>query len=218
MLAAWHARVVGQGGGKRGNRLGRVLSERPEQARAVWGEVVDVVGVGMACTLIRRQSARASRVSAATRRAVECCDWWLAKDAAAAGFSQRRLRLGVRAYQPHASTEGIMARPKRTGLWRVGAAVTVTYLHPSQPFLSGLPARDMTETEWNEQPADLRALALALDLYQRTEEPASVSPVDDALEPVVVMSSPAPPSDLSPRLRAFFDECARRSSCSQCAG
>ena len=86
-----------------------------------------------------------------------------------------------------------MARPKRTEVMEGRAAVTVTYFYiRAGHFLSGLPARDMTEAEWNEQPADLRALALALDLYQRTEEPASVSPVDDALEPVVSDEQPGP--------------------------
>ena len=84
-----------------------------------------------------------------------------------------------------------MARSKRTEVVESGAAVTVTYFYirPGY-FLSGLPARDMTEAEWNEQPADLRALALALDLYQRTEEPLGVSPVDDAPEPVVSDEQP----------------------------
>lgn len=87
-----------------------------------------------------------------------------------------------------------MARSKRTEVMAGEPPVSVTYFYirPGH-FLSGLPARDMTEAEWNEQDAALRDLALALDLYQRVEEPVSASPVDDApLEPVVSDEQPGP--------------------------
>ena len=110
----WSARVE-----EEGQPLGRVLSERPEQARAVWGEVVDVVGVGMACTLIRRQVLErlAFRLQP---DAVECCDWWLAHDARAAGFRQRAdLGLVCGHISPTPSPRILWPDPNEPRLWRV---------------------------------------------------------------------------------------------------
>jgi hypothetical protein len=68
--------------------LGRVLSERPSLARDLWGKVIDVVGVGMACTMIKRpvMERLAFRLNPA---APMCCDWFLAVDARALGYTQR---------------------------------------------------------------------------------------------------------------------------------
>jgi hypothetical protein len=69
------------------------LSNVPERARADWGKVVDVDGVGLGCTLIKRHVLEASPFRAdgglhadGTR---SHCDWYFAIDVLNAGFTQR---------------------------------------------------------------------------------------------------------------------------------
>lgn len=61
------------------------LSDDPAEARRLWGQVVEVQGIGMGCTLIRRRVLEALPFR---RHGVACCDWGLALDARAAGFRQ----------------------------------------------------------------------------------------------------------------------------------
>ncbi len=57
------------------------------KARAAWGRVIDVIGCGLFCTLIRRNVLEALdfRLPSTAR----CCDFYHAWDAYAAGFTQR---------------------------------------------------------------------------------------------------------------------------------
>jgi hypothetical protein len=69
------------------------LSQAPERARQEWGEVVDVDGVGLGCTLIQRRVLEAVRfradglLHADGKRSF--CDWYFSQDARAAGFTQK---------------------------------------------------------------------------------------------------------------------------------
>lgn len=74
------------------HRRGESLSRDKDAARAVWGEVVDVEGVGLGCTLIRRHVLEA--LPFRNEDGKVSCDWYLALDAKAAGFTQRA-HLGV---------------------------------------------------------------------------------------------------------------------------
>ncbi|RMG90731.1 MAG: hypothetical protein D6706_19005 [Chloroflexi bacterium] len=65
---------------------GLSLSSDPERARAVWGQVVEVAGVGLGCTLISRRVLKSFPFHVADDRC--SCDWWLAVDAARAGMRQ----------------------------------------------------------------------------------------------------------------------------------
>lgn len=64
----------------------RSLSQDPEQARAAWGTVLDVKGVGMGVTAIKRHVLEAIPFE---NRGGACNDWYLAVDAQARGFVQR---------------------------------------------------------------------------------------------------------------------------------
>lgn len=57
-----------------------------EQAKAAWGRVIDVAGIGNGCTLIRRRVLEAIDFS---KRGAGCADWYLSVDAQALGFTQR---------------------------------------------------------------------------------------------------------------------------------
>lgn len=61
------------------------LSDNPEAARAAWGSVVDVAGIGQGCTLIKRHVLE--QFPLRNWKGVSC-DWALAMDARAAGLRQ----------------------------------------------------------------------------------------------------------------------------------
>lgn len=110
----WSARVE-----EEGQPLGRVLSEMPERARATWGRVIDVVGVGMACTLIRRPVLEALEFRLVEGQPM-CCDWWLAQDARANGYTQRAdLGLVCGHITPTPSPRVIWPDASEERLWRV---------------------------------------------------------------------------------------------------
>lgn len=110
----WSARVE-----EEGQPLGRVLSEMPARARSSWGTVIDVVGVGMACTLIRRNVLEALRFRLEVKHPV-CCDWWLAKDAVRFGFSQRAdLGLICGHITPNPTPRVIWPDANEERLWRI---------------------------------------------------------------------------------------------------
>lgn len=69
-------------------RHGESISADWAAAQAAWGTVIDVAGVGLGCTLIRRQVLEAIPFRAPEDHLVSC-DWTLALDAQAAGFTQR---------------------------------------------------------------------------------------------------------------------------------
>lgn len=69
------------------------LSAVPERARAEWGEIVDVDGIGLGCTLIQRRvlerlTFRAHGLLHGDGQRSHC-DWYLGLDAKEAGFTQR---------------------------------------------------------------------------------------------------------------------------------
>lgn len=68
-----------------GDEYGKSLSDDPAAARQSWGAVVDVSGVGLGCTLIRRH---VLETFGFRKHKIACCDWGLALDAQAAGFRQ----------------------------------------------------------------------------------------------------------------------------------
>ena len=74
---------------KLGDRHGRSLSQEPEQARDLWGRVIDVQGVGLGCTLIRRQVLEQLDFHLHPEVIQTCCDWLLARDCVRHGFTQR---------------------------------------------------------------------------------------------------------------------------------
>lgn len=61
------------------------LSQQPDKARAAWGEVIEVAGVGHGCTLVRRNV-----LETVTFRphASAGCDWMMSIDAQYYGFRQ----------------------------------------------------------------------------------------------------------------------------------
>lgn len=65
---------------------GRSLSQDKDEARAAFGQVVDVAGVGMGCTAIKRHVLEATPFD---RRGRACNDWYLAVDAQTRGYTQR---------------------------------------------------------------------------------------------------------------------------------
>lgn len=80
----WSARLSLDGAGRVAN-----LSDDPAAARAAWGKVIDVAGVGTFCTLIKRRVLEALPSRLDPQWPSLCCDWWLSVDAQAQGFSQR---------------------------------------------------------------------------------------------------------------------------------
>lgn len=70
-------------------RYGKSISEDEIAAKKAWGQVVKVAGVGMGCTLIKRHVlARLDFRLDEDDPAAVCCDWMLALDAQAEGFTQ----------------------------------------------------------------------------------------------------------------------------------
>lgn len=67
------------------------LDEYPALARDAWGEVIEIKGCGLFCTLIRREVLKAIDFR---RDGPHCCDWDFALDVAKVGFYQAA-HLGV---------------------------------------------------------------------------------------------------------------------------
>ena len=69
---------------------GRSLSENQAEARKQWGSVIDVSGVGMGCTLIRRNALELVKFRLDDDRPDKTsCDWSFALDVASEGLLQR---------------------------------------------------------------------------------------------------------------------------------
>ncbi len=102
---------------------GKSISKNPEAARAAWGKVIDVAGVGQGCTLIRRDALEKIEFGLwpGTPQAVSS-DWMLALDAQRLGFTQR-CDLGVvcghQSYEPWPQV--IWPDPEEDDLYRVEA-------------------------------------------------------------------------------------------------
>ncbi len=102
---------------------GKSISKDPAAARAAWGKVVDVAGVGQGCTLIKRHVLELITFSLwpGTPQAVSS-DWMLALDAQRLGFTQR-CDLGVvcghQTYEPWPQV--IWPDPEKDDLYRVEA-------------------------------------------------------------------------------------------------
>lgn len=98
-----------------GPKSGVSLSDEPERGRAAWGKVVNVAGVGLGCTLIRRDVLEILEFRLYPEdyqfpdspnlrpRQAFCCDWLFALDCQELGFVQKA-HLGVvcghQAYKP----------------------------------------------------------------------------------------------------------------------
>ena len=110
----WSARLRLDGHGIVAN-----LSDHPDRARAMWGHVIDVAGVGTFCTLIQRRvmEALAFRLDASLP---VCCDWWLAVDCQRYDFTQRA-DLGVVCghITPDPTPRVIWPDAKERRLWRM---------------------------------------------------------------------------------------------------
>jgi len=102
---------------------GKSISKDPEAARAAWGHVIDVAGVGQGCTLIRRHVLEVIEFSLwPGSPTIVSSDWLLALDAQRHGFTQR-CDLGVvcghQTYQPWPQV--IWPDPDEEDLYRVEA-------------------------------------------------------------------------------------------------
>jgi len=67
---------------------GMTLSVQPELAKKLWGQVIEVKGVGNGCTLIRRHVMEALEFKWSLGE-FGCCDWHLAMDCQELGFIQK---------------------------------------------------------------------------------------------------------------------------------
>lgn len=67
-------------------KSGKSLDEDKDVAKAAWGKVIDVAGIGMGCTLIHRHVLETLPFRT---HEMACCDWGLALDAQEAGYSQK---------------------------------------------------------------------------------------------------------------------------------
>lgn len=93
----------------------------PALAQRVWGEVVEVDGIGFGCTLIQRRVLDALRFRADGLLHADGershCDWYFGSDAREAGFTQR-LDTGVVCGHVHPETTD--GRPVPSVLWPIG--------------------------------------------------------------------------------------------------
>lgn len=69
-----------------GQEVGVSISQKPDIAREIWGQTIDVAGVGQGCTLIHR---RVLEQITFHREGEACADWYLSRDAIVKGFSQK---------------------------------------------------------------------------------------------------------------------------------
>lgn len=110
----WSPRITLDASGRVDN-----LFSYPLQARASWGKVIDVAGVGTFCTLIQRRVVEALPFRLSEDLAV-CCDWWFAVDCQREGFLQRA-DLGVVCghIHPEPTPRVIWPDIQEKRLWRV---------------------------------------------------------------------------------------------------
>lgn len=92
----WNAYTILQ------DNWGRSLSTDTEAVKAAWGNVIDVAGVGLGCTLIRRRVLEATEFTLPAHQKMSC-DWMLALFCQEHGFTQRcdtGLVCGHQTYKP----------------------------------------------------------------------------------------------------------------------
>lgn len=97
------------------------LSADPRRAQAAWGCIVDVEGVGLGCTLIRRPVLECVDFRLPDDLAEgTCCDWMFALDCKRLGFTQRA-HLGVVCghFLHHPSSGSLWPDPSAEALWRI---------------------------------------------------------------------------------------------------
>lgn len=93
--------------------VGESLSMRPDEARAAWGKTIDVAGLGLGFTAIKREVLE----NITFRRGhLACNDWFLALDAQMQGYTQR-CNLGI-ACGHIDGDEVLWPDPRRDELWR----------------------------------------------------------------------------------------------------
>lgn len=97
------------------------LSRVEDRARVEWGEVVDVDGIGLGCTLIQRKVLESLRFRADGLLHHDgnrsYCDWYFGQDARTAGFTQR-CDTAVICGHIHPADEHGAARP--SVIWPIG--------------------------------------------------------------------------------------------------
>lgn len=99
------------------------LSRVEARARVEWGEVVDVDGIGLGCTLVQRRVLEAIRFRADGLLHSDgnrsYCDWYLAQDARDAGFTQRCDTSVICGHIHPADEQG---RDRPSVIWPIGEA------------------------------------------------------------------------------------------------
>lgn len=97
------------------------LSRVEKRARREWGEVVDVDGIGLGCTLIQRKVLEVLRFRADGLLHSDgnrsYCDWYFGQDALAAGFTQR---CDTSVVCGHIHPENEAGQPLPSVLWPIG--------------------------------------------------------------------------------------------------
>jgi hypothetical protein len=87
------------------DRQGVSLSDDPDRARATWGRVLDVAGVGLGCTLISKNTLKRVKFRLFENDTkYTACDWLFALDCAALDISQRcdtGVICGHQSYKPY---------------------------------------------------------------------------------------------------------------------
>jgi hypothetical protein len=121
---------------------GESLSADPDRARALWGQVLDVAGVGLGCTLIRRNALERVKFRLFEDNPSQtACDWLFAQDVASEGLSQR-CDLGVvcghQSYTPYPMT--LWPDITQTSLYRRESfeGVKLEPIKPGQQFKVGM--------------------------------------------------------------------------------
>lgn len=96
-------------------------TSEPRHARAAWGRIADVEGIGLGCTLIRRPVLEFVDFRLPDDLAEgTCCDWMFAFDCKRLGFTQRAHLGVVCGHLPqHPSSGSLWPDPSAEALWRI---------------------------------------------------------------------------------------------------
>jgi hypothetical protein len=105
-------------------RSGYSLSHIKDEARAAWGHIAEIAGVGLGCTLIQRRVLEALSFHHAyaddVRKIPVHCDWLLAEDCQAHGFTQAMdLSVVCGHIRPDAPRGVVWPDPTRHDLYRI---------------------------------------------------------------------------------------------------
>lgn len=100
------------------------ITNIPEEARLCWGQIAIVAGLGLGCTLIRRHVLEALQFHHAdgsrTRAIPVHCDWCLAEDCQAHGFTQAMdLSVVCGHIRPGLPRVAVWPDPDADGLYRI---------------------------------------------------------------------------------------------------